>query len=151
MPPPFQQIAQSWTVQFDLHKPITSLSILATFGKKSRKYGNESPVQQYRNLPDPIHKISLDSVSNSLEVTAELTHGIERQKENTRHRKGQRRKIKRTYWMNKKNPKFWNQYTSLMDKWSLHETTDFMKQSLHSITNSTLREALGGKYIYQIH
>lgn len=53
--------------------------------------------------------------------------------------------------MNKKNPKFWNQYTSLMDKWSLHETTDFMKQAPHSITNSTLREALGGKCIYQIH
>jgi hypothetical protein len=53
--------------------------------------------------------------------------------------------------MSKKNPKFWNQYASLINKWSLHETTDFLKKALHSIKNSTLREALGGKYIYQIH
>lgn len=79
---------------------------LATFRKKSRKYGNKSPIQQYRNLPDPIHKISMYSVSSSLVVIAELSHGTKRQNENKRCTKGQRRKIKRTYWMSKKNPKF---------------------------------------------
>lgn len=150
MPPLFSQIALSWTVTTWLAYTHYITVNLTTFGQKPRKYGNKSPIQQYRNLPYPIHKISMYSVSNSLVVIAELSHGTKRQKENTRRTKGQRRKIKRTYWMSKKNPKFWNQYTTFINKWSLRETTDFMKKALHSIKNSTLREALGGKYIYQI-